>query len=258
MLFYFTGTGNSLYVAKQLEKSPISIPQAIHDLDMRYKDAAIGIVCPVYGHEMPQMVKEFLKKTKFETEYFYLVLTYGHIHGGAAELAEKFLTDCDIKADYINTILMVDNFLPGFDMDEEIAINPSKEVEKNLAEICEDIKARRKFKQVVTEEDRQWHRKFLENFKTMPADVWQKPYKVSEECIGCGICMRVCPSGCIYLEKQRAVHTDKNCQMCMACIHTCPQKAIQLKMPEKNPQARYRNENIGLMELIEANEQKNK
>jgi ferredoxin len=256
MLFYFTGTGNSLYVAKQIEKSPISIPQAIHDPDMRYKDETIGIVCPVYGHEMPQMVKDFLKKAEFETDYFYVVLTYGHIHGGAAELAGKFLTDRGIKADYINTILMVDNFLPGFDMEEELGINPEKEVEKHLAEIKADIKARRKFKQAVTEEDRQWHRKFLEFYKTMPQDAYKSPYVVSEECIGCGICMRVCPSGCIYLEKQRAVHTDQNCQMCMACIHTCPQKAIQLKVPEKNPNARYRNENIGLMELIEANEQK--
>jgi Fe-S-cluster-containing hydrogenase component 2 len=70
--------------------------------------------------------------------------------------------------------------------------------------------------------------------------------------------MRVCPVGCIYLENQRAIHTNENCQMCMACIHTCPQKAIRLKMPEKNPNARYRNENIGLMELIAANEQNKK
>jgi hypothetical protein len=41
MLFYFTGTGNSLYVAKRLEKSPISIPQAIHDSAMQYKDECI-------------------------------------------------------------------------------------------------------------------------------------------------------------------------------------------------------------------------
>jgi flavodoxin len=91
VLFYFTGTGNSLYVAKQLEKFPVSIPQAIHDTDMHYEDETMGIVCPVYGHEMPQMVKEFLKKAEFVTDYFYLVLTYGHTHGGAAELAEKFL-----------------------------------------------------------------------------------------------------------------------------------------------------------------------
>jgi ferredoxin len=168
------------------------------------------------------MVKDFLKRAIFVTDYFYLVLTYGHTHGGAAELAEKFLTDCGIKADYINTILMVDNFLPGFDMEEELAINPEKEVEKHLAGIQADIKARRKYKQAVTAEDREWHRKFLEFAKTMPKDAYASPYVVSEECIGCGICMRVCPAGCIYLENQRAFHTDENCQMCMACIHTCP------------------------------------
>lgn len=29
MVFYFTGTGNSLYVAKQLEANPESIPQVL-------------------------------------------------------------------------------------------------------------------------------------------------------------------------------------------------------------------------------------
>jgi ferredoxin len=256
MLFYFTGTGNSLYVAKQLEASPISIPQALHDTDKHYRADAIGIVCPVYGHEMPQMVKDFLKGAAFVTDYFYLLLTYGHTHGGAAELAEHVLDGCGIHADYINTILMVDNFLPGFDMAEEIAANPEKEVEKHLEEIHADISARKKWKPTVTDEDRAWHRKFLEMAKDMPQELWQSPYLVTDECIGCGICMRVCPAGCIYLEKQRAIHTGENCQMCMACIHTCPQKAIQLMMPEKNPLARYRNEHVGLLELIEANEQR--
>jgi ferredoxin len=207
MLFYFNGTGNSMYVAKQLEKYPISIPQAMHDPDMHYRDGSIGIVCPVYGHEMPQMV---------------------------------------------------DNFLPGFDMEEEIAANPKKEVERHLAEIKADIESGKKFKPEVTEKDRQSRRKFLEFFKAMPQDAYTSPYLVSDDCVGCGICMRVCPVGCIYLENQRAIHTNENCQMCMACIHTCPQKAIRLKMPEKNPNARYRNENIGLMELIAANEQNKK
>ena len=37
MVFYFTATGNSLYAAKQLEKAPVSIAQAVHDLENVYE-----------------------------------------------------------------------------------------------------------------------------------------------------------------------------------------------------------------------------
>lgn len=44
MIFYFTATGNSLYVAKTLEAQPISMAQAIHDEDKVYRAERIGIV----------------------------------------------------------------------------------------------------------------------------------------------------------------------------------------------------------------------
>ena len=47
MVFYFTATGNSLYVAKCIEEYPVSIPQAIKNSSI-YSDNQIGIVCPVY------------------------------------------------------------------------------------------------------------------------------------------------------------------------------------------------------------------
>ena len=62
MLFYFTATGNSLYVAKQLDPRCISIAQAIHDELRAYEDRQIGIVCPVYAGEPPKMVKQFLRE----------------------------------------------------------------------------------------------------------------------------------------------------------------------------------------------------
>ena len=89
MVFYFTGTGNCLYIAKQLEAQPVSIPQGIHQENLHFCDKSIGIVAPVYGHEVPGMVKEFLHKATFDTDYFYMILTYGNRHGGAAELAEQ-------------------------------------------------------------------------------------------------------------------------------------------------------------------------
>ena len=161
MVFYFTGTGNSLYVAKRLDEDLRSIPQAIHGEKQVYKAEKIGIVCPVYGHEMPGMVKDFLKKAVFQSEYLFVVLTYGNIHGGAAELAEKELKASGKKADYINTILMVDNFLPGFDMKEQLALEPEKKVEEHIAELKRDVDARRHWIQPAAEEDRNWHQVYL-------------------------------------------------------------------------------------------------
>ena len=89
MVFYFTGTGNSLYIAKQISENPISIPKIMRQKSLDFVADSIGIVAPVYGHEVPDMVKDFLRRAHFHTEYFYMILTYGNRHGGAAELAPK-------------------------------------------------------------------------------------------------------------------------------------------------------------------------
>ena len=255
MIFFFTGTGNSLYAAKQLDTELISIPQVIHKAGQMFEADRIGIVCPVYGHEMPGMAKDFLRKAEFRAEYFYLVLTYGNIHGGAAELADQELRSAGKKADYINTLKMTDNFLPGFDMEEQLAIDPEKKADEHIARIKADIDSRRKWIQPATETDKERHSQLLARQGGNPAGLRGHVYRVTDDCIGCGICTRVCPAGCIYLEKQRAVHTAKNCQMCMACIHHCPKNATRLTIPEKNPKARYHNGHIRLTEIVQANDQ---
>ena len=254
MVFYFTGTGNSLYIAKQLEECPVSIPQARKQHPSEYTAERIGIVAPIYGHEMPQMVKDFLKETVFHTDYFYIILTYGNRHGGAAELAKQFCDAFGVTVNYINVIQMVDNWLPSFDMNEQKALD--KQIPQQLAPILADLKAKRNAISPVTDADRAAHRQFLARTSQMPADAWQHLLKISDACIGCGICEKVCPSGSIRVENGKAVHHAGNCQTCLACTHACPQKAIGLAVPEKNPNARYRNEYISLQEIISANNQK--
>lgn len=258
MIFYFTATGNSLYVAKQLSKDCRSIPKVIHG-DCHYRAESIGIVCPVYGHEMPAMVKRFFAKAELETDYFYLILTYGNRHGGAAELAEVYLRGIGKQADYINTIKMADNFLPAFDMEEQVATLSEKKIEEHIDKIKKDIFERKHRIQTASEEDRAVHQAYLKRQEAIPDKTWAELYTVTEECIGCGICMRVCPAGCITLKEQRAIHHPLDdagnlvCEVCMACIHNCPKNAIRLNIPEKNENARYRNEHIHLPELVEAN-----
>ncbi len=254
MIFFFSATGNSLYAAKSLESQPISIAQAIHDVDKTYSAEIIGIVSPVYGHEMPALVKDFIRQAQFCTDYFYLILTYGNRHADAAELAQEFMRGCGIEPAYINTLLMVDNFLPAFDMDEQRLID--KRVEDQLETIRADIAARKHWISPVSEEDLAAHRQYLAGIAHMPADTFKRLYRVTDACIGCGICSKVCPKNCFSVQDQHAQWDATECITCMACIHACPQKAIQLNMPEKNPKARYRNEHVTLCEIVKANQQK--
>lgn len=124
MIFYFTGTGNSLYVAKQLEENPISIPQVIHQANLEFSADSIGIVAPVYGHEVPPMVQDFLKKAVFHTNYFYMILTYGNRHGGAAELAKQLCENCGITVNYIFSELC-----PDAEITEGLTANDTNDIE---------------------------------------------------------------------------------------------------------------------------------
>ncbi|MBD5516321.1 MAG: 4Fe-4S ferredoxin, partial [Lachnospiraceae bacterium] len=188
MIFYFTGTGNSLYVAKELDEEIISIPQVIKRERLEFAADSIGIVCPIYGHEMPGMVKEFIREASFDTGYLFVVLTYGAHHGGAAEIADRFIQSVGKKADYITSIEMVDNFLPVFDMNEQMA--KDKQVEKHLEQIKSDVQTKKKSIQKASLAEKTAHKMYLKMVKNAPETIWAD-FKVTDECVGCGICTRV-------------------------------------------------------------------
>lgn len=259
MIFYFTGTGNSLYVARSLDNKVVSIPQIIDIDDLQFKAERIGIVSPVYGHEMPQMVKDFIRRACFETDYMYLILTYGNRHANAVELAENVFYMAGKQVDYIHTILMVDNFLPAFDMRQQQEMN--KHVEEQLAQIRCDITARKCEMETVTDSDCRAHADYVKSVKGKSAVIWAD-FDFSDLCIGCGLCTKVCPAGCIHIRARRAVRSGDNCQACMACVHVCPETAIRVKpvlgFKEPNPEARYRNSNVSLTDLVHSNWRRNR
>ena len=80
-----------LYIAKQIEENPLSIPQVMRGEQREFTADSIGIVAPVYGHEVPPMVREFMKKFVFHTGYFYMILTYGNRAWRSRRAGEKAL-----------------------------------------------------------------------------------------------------------------------------------------------------------------------
>ena len=269
IIFYFTGTGNSLYIARQLageNAELLSIPQMVKRGKYEFEADEIGIVYPIYGHMPPYMVRQFIQKAKLKAEYKFAVLTYGARKCDAVEIWDRISRKADNAFDYINTIIMVDNWLPNFDMNEQLKID--KHIPENLQKITADINSRQHWHEPVTEEERQQHQGFMQRSGLDPEVGFlmksEKFFTVTDVCIDCGICTYVCPRG-NYELTSRGVKTSGDCEFCFACIQNCPQKAIQFikqedgSFPdgtEKNPNARYRNEHISLVDLKRANNQK--
>ena len=166
---------------------------------------------------------------------------------------QNLLGNIGIHASYINVLLMVDNFLPAFDMSEQIQID--KKVDEHIRKIQEDIKNGRQYIAPVTEKDRAAHQEYLARREKMPQGTFTNLYRITENCIGCEICARICPKKCFTVEYQKSTWHSEGCITCMACIHACPMMAIQLNLPEKNSKARYRNEHISICEIVDANNQ---
>lgn len=63
----------------------------------------------------------------------------------------------------------------------------------------------------------------------------QKPVTNLNTCIGCSLCAKICPEGCIEMETQSnsqklKPETDYDyCKGCALCAHECPVKAIKME-----------------------------
>jgi len=269
VILYFTGTGNSLYIARQLAHENtelLSIPQMMKAEKYDIEADEIGIVYPIYGHMPPNMVRRFIGLANLKADYKFAVLTYGNRQCNAAEIWDEVSKKAGKPFDYIATILMVDNWLPNFDMNEQRKID--KHIPENLSKIKAEINERKQWVEPATEEDRMMHNGFLA-FMGIDHEVGflkrsEKYFVITDACVQCGICVDMCPCGNYILDGD-SVKTSGDCEFCFACIQNCPQKAIRfakaeddplLARGELNPDARYRNENVSLADLRAANSQR--
>ena len=260
IILYFTGTGNCLYVARELADEHtelLSIPQLVKQGRYALEADEIGIVYPVYGHMLPNMVREFIKKAQLKAKYKFAVLTYGNRKCSSVEIWDEVSRKAGCPFDYITTMIMVDNWLPNFDMNEQVKID--KHILESLERIRADLAERKRWHESVTELERQQHAGFLQASGVDPETGFllhsQDAFAITDDCIDCGICTEVCPRGNYSLTSE-GVKTEGDCEFCFACIHNCPQKAIRFKqMKEVNPNARYRNEHVSLWCIKESNRQ---
>lgn len=249
---YFTATGNCLYVAKRIGGELLSIPQLMRQDEILIEDEAVGIVAPVYAVEMPMMVKAFLEKAKIKTDYFFFVYTYGMGYAEAFTHVDVAARKAGLTLSYIDAIQMVDNYIPFFDMREQIDTLPQKDVEGQVERVVREISERKLRQVTVTQANLDEMERWTLNHA---AGILKKDtalsYTVNDDCIRCGICAKVCPANNIVVEED-GVHFSDKCEVCYACLHNCPQGAIH--MPVEAGTTRFRNEHVTLADIIRAND----
>lgn len=251
-VFYFTGTGNSLFVAKTIGGKLYSIPQLMKNKQFVFEDDIIGLVFPVYGWSLPKIVKKFINNIEINTNYTFIIGTYGTIHGSCIHNIVKYLKTKNIEINYANSIKMVDNYLPVFEMNKQIKTLKKKKVNEKLGIIVNNINNKLNYipysgigERILTKIAKLLFLNILDGKSA-------QNFIINSNCNKCKICIKICPVGNISIKDNINFHDL--CEVCYSCIQNCPRNAIHLKKEKSS--ARFRNENITLDEIIHANCQK--
>ena len=256
IIYYFTGTGNSLAAAKKIaaalgdcELVPIASLQMTNG-DIVPQAERIGIVCPLYFSGLPLMVAAFAGRLDLShAEYTFSVLTPGG-PGGAAALhqLDSILRKRQGRGlDAGFTVTMPGNYIlmyssPAGKKQEEILAKAEEQIAGIIGPVtrCE--------KRVLPSSllSSLLHTLFYGWF-AKNAHTDDRKFSVNDNCTSCGTCAAVCPAGNIELVEGKPVWKH-HCELCCGCIHLCPVSAIQAGSRTAT-RLRYHNPSVTLAEL---------
>lgn len=246
-IFYFSGTGNSLFVAREIAKGiPNSILTPIVacvEQNLCRSDAeTIGIIFPVHALTIPILVYKFVKKLEIDNaNYIFSIATReGTVFKGFTRI-ESLLRKKkkELTARFIINMYGNDSRHKYVVPKDEILKRIEYDVLKYIQEILEILNKKMKHKDIDTcvlfqtsnNKIKSWFIETLVLFLMENADKFGgvNYFYHDKNCNGCGICEKVCLSKKIKLQNMEPVwNKNKLCYMCFACLNFCPKESIQI------------------------------
>lgn len=245
MVLYFSATGNTEFIAKELAKrlddECINLLGRVKTADYTpvHSEKPFVICAPVYVCEMPRFMAKYLKKLPFTgSKDVYFIFTSGGYCGISGSLAKSLIRSKKMVYRGHAEFKMPRNYVANdaYPMLEKSEIEARIEgAYKQLSQVTSDILAGNKLSAR--------HIFLFEKIVTVPFNpVWckykliSKDFFAKQNCAGCGKCEKLCPLNNIRLVDKKPVWGN-NCTHCMACIGNCPVEAIEYGTVTQNKES---------------------
>lgn len=240
MIFYFSGTGNTRWAARQLAEATgerlLFIPDELKTpCEYTLGDGErIGFCFPVHGWQPPHIVSEFIERLNVANaagHYAYALCTCGDSTGLAVSMLSRQLARKGIALGSCQSLIMPESYvcLPFMYTD-----TPEREHQKieqarlDLAHYAEIVKARQDGYSQLTIGIAPWVLSHVVGAYFNGHMITDRKFTVdADTCTHCGLCAKVCPVGDITLtDGSPEWKNDSSCTCCLSCYHHCPVHAI--------------------------------
>lgn len=256
LIYYFSGTGNSLYVAKNIQTGleDAKLVQIHADLPTQQVGEDIdtmGIVFPVYAWAPPVIVEEFIKQANIaQPNYLFVVATHAGGPRNSLKYTQGLFEQKGLVVHGAFDITMPSNFVTGANPPAGEKLDSIlRTAEAKLSQLVDNIvRKEQRPPQSGNLADTFFSSVIHRAFKFGAKRQGQK-FSVIDACTRCGICAGVCPVHNISLTPDRQPVWQKHCEFCLACINWCPAKAIQSGNSTQT-RNRYHHPAITVTELI--------
>ena len=252
LIFYFTGTGNSLDVARALagelgDTRLIRICHHMHPDQFEGEFERVGVVTPVYFGGIPNMVEVFLENlTLSGTPYVFSAVTFAKDAQFAPLKIRQALEPGGhtVQAEFLYP--MPDNNQTKYPPTPEEKQKALLSRVPVLAAAAGQILQKKQEHHLPMDPRASRRAKIGERFKHLRES--DKSYHTTDRCDGCGTCFTVCPARNIAMEDGVPVWRHR-CERCTACMQFCPQGAI-VYADRSLRWVRYHDPNIDIADLV--------
>ena len=206
MVLYFTGTGNSRYLARRIAEG---LDMPLYDLNTCIKagDTApvqtgqdVVLVTPTYAWRIPRVVSQWLGNTELTgAERIWFVMDCGSEIGNAAKYNRQLAAQKHLR--YMGTaqIIMPENYIAMFNAPQaEQARRIVEQAEPALQKALAQVRAGQEFSPLRDT--------LYDRFMSGPVNpafyrffVKADAFRATDACIGCGACVAACPNASAML-----------------------------------------------------------